>query len=162
MRSRTCSGSVGDVVAGDDGPARRSGASSVQSIAHGGGLAGAVRAEEAVDLARLDVEVDAVDGGEVAEAALEALHRDGGRGRVDSDVIHGGHSAGVYRSPSGRFDEKPGLPPSGWWSVVHWTDRRPGTHRPAAQTPGAVPSGVEVGDDLGEVTGVRAPGCSRG
>ena len=80
MRSRTRSRLGGDVVAGDDGPpaARRE-----QRAQHpdGGGLPGRVRPEEAVDLAGVDFEVEAVDGGEVAEAALEPVDRDRDLGR---------------------------------------------------------------------------------
>ena len=41
------------------------------------GLPAPVGAEEAEDLAARDVEVDAVHGGEVAEALGQAAHRDG-------------------------------------------------------------------------------------
>ena len=59
---------------------------------HGRGLAGAVRAEEAVDLAAFDVEVDAVDGLDVAEAARQI-------DRFDGRVPHGGHATrGVCRT----------------------------------------------------------------
>ena len=43
---------------------------------HRRGLAAAVRAEEAEDLAALDREADVVDGGEVAEAAGEVVRLD--------------------------------------------------------------------------------------
>ena len=43
---------------------------------HGGGLAAAVGAEEAEDLAALDGEADVVDGGEVAEAARQVARHD--------------------------------------------------------------------------------------
>ena len=51
----------GDVVAGDPGPPAGRQQQRAQHP-HGGGLAGAVGAEEAVDLARRHLEVDAVDG----------------------------------------------------------------------------------------------------
>ena len=54
---------------------------------HGGRLPGAVRAEEAVDLAAVDVEVDAVDGGHVAEGPGEALGDDRGRSPVGRVVV---------------------------------------------------------------------------
>jgi hypothetical protein len=59
-----------DVVAGD---ARRPGRGPQQrrEDPHGGRLARAVRPEEAVDLARRDLEVEPVDG---ADAALELAH----------------------------------------------------------------------------------------
>ena len=64
MLRRTCTGSVDDVVAGDRGGA---GGRLEQRRQHPqrGGLAGAVRAEEADDLALGDVEVDAVDGADL-------------------------------------------------------------------------------------------------
>src|SRR5262249_57359827 len=43
---------------------------------HRGGLAGAVRAEEAEDLAATDVEADVVDRGEIAEPAGEPFRDD--------------------------------------------------------------------------------------
>ena len=46
---------------------------------HRRGLAGAVRAEEAERLARRDVEVDRVDGGELAEPLRQAAGMDQGR-----------------------------------------------------------------------------------
>ena len=49
---------------------------------HRGGLAAAVRAQEAEDLAALDAEADVVDGGEVAEAAREPARLDGRRAVV--------------------------------------------------------------------------------
>ena len=61
-------GIAGHVVAGDESPAPRR---AQQGAEHADQrrLAGAVRAEEPVDLARGDLEVDAVDGPEVAELA---------------------------------------------------------------------------------------------
>ena len=66
---------VDDVVAGDG---RRACGRRQQRREHVDGrrLAGAVRAEEAVDLARLDQEVDAVDGEDVLEPAHEAFDLD--------------------------------------------------------------------------------------
>ena len=46
-------------------------------------LAGAVRPEQAEDLARLDRERDAVDGGDLAEPDDEVVDEDGG---LDEDV----------------------------------------------------------------------------
>jgi hypothetical protein len=60
-----------DVVAGDARGARRGGKEGGQHV-DGGGLPGAVRAEEAVNLARGDLEVDAVHG---ARAVLELAHQ---------------------------------------------------------------------------------------
>ena len=45
---------------------------------HGGGLAGAVGAEEADHLARIDVEGDAVDGDDAVEALGDAVEREEG------------------------------------------------------------------------------------
>ena len=63
------------VVAGHPGPPGGR-AQERGEHAHEGGLAGAVRPEEAEDLALLDDQVDAGDGGEVAEAPDEALRLD--------------------------------------------------------------------------------------
>jgi hypothetical protein len=75
MARRTASGSRCDVVAGDRrppavGPQQR------RQHPQGGRLAGAVRAEEAEDLAGGDVEGDVVDGDHVVEALRESLDLD--------------------------------------------------------------------------------------
>ena len=59
---------------------------------HGGGLAGAVGAEQAVDLAPVDGEVEAVDRGDLPEGAGEAAGGDGG---VVADSSARGDSAGA-------------------------------------------------------------------
>jgi len=73
-------GLVDDVVAGDGGAPRR-GAEQRAQHAHGGGLAGPVGAEEAVDLAARDRQVEAVDGVGLVEAARQRLGVDGGSAR---------------------------------------------------------------------------------
>jgi hypothetical protein len=66
----------GDVVAGHGRPAGR-GRQQGAEDADGGGLAGAVGAEEAVDLALADVEVESIDGGgHTVERANQAFRRD--------------------------------------------------------------------------------------
>ena len=60
--------------------------------ADGGRLAGAVRAEEAEDLAFLDVEVDAVDGADVGREAHERLGEDRGQRRL---YAYAGNVTGV-------------------------------------------------------------------
>ena len=75
MRSRTAPGSVDDVEAGDRRAAARRCEQRAQH-AHGGRLARAVGAEEAVDLAGRDVEVDAVHGLDVAELAYKRLRNE--------------------------------------------------------------------------------------
>jgi len=71
----------------------------------GGGLAGAVGAEEAEELARVDGEVDVIDGGEIPEAARE-------RGGLD-----GGRHVGIIVAGSGQLSvlrcQTP-YPPGGW------------------------------------------------
>ena len=61
----------GDVVAGDSGAAGGRAHEGAEDV-DGGGLAGAVRAEEAEYLALLHLEADVVDGGKGAEAFAEA------------------------------------------------------------------------------------------
>jgi hypothetical protein len=75
-----------------------------------GGLAGAVRAEEAVDLAGLDAQVDAVDGARpVLELADEALDLDPVRGRP----VHGDLTLASYLRVSTFFrDNFPRMPTS--------------------------------------------------
>ena len=80
MRSRTRSGSSGDVVAGDG----RASSGRLQERAehpHDSRLARAVRAQEPVDLALRDLEVDPVDRSLVPERPHQAPRADG-RGRV--------------------------------------------------------------------------------
>ncbi len=64
-----------DVVAGDSGAAAGRQQQRRQHP-HRRRLAGAVGSEEAVDLALVDLEVDALDGEDLAEGALEPLDRD--------------------------------------------------------------------------------------
>jgi hypothetical protein len=64
-----------DVVAGDGRPAGRRRQQGHEHV-HRRRLAGAVRAEEAVDLARLDPQVDTVDGDDVLEPTGETLDDD--------------------------------------------------------------------------------------
>ena len=71
MRRFTASGSRADVDAADRGGARRRPQQAAEH-ADGGGLAGAVAAEEAEDLAGAHVERHVVDGDEGAEPAREA------------------------------------------------------------------------------------------
>ena len=78
---RTICGSLDDVVAEDLGPAAV-GAQQGGEHADGGGLAGAVRAEHAVDGAGANGQVDAVDGAVVAEDLDEALGLHRGCGAV--------------------------------------------------------------------------------
>ena len=81
MRRRTSPGSVGDVEAGDRARAA-GGQQQGDEHAHGGRLAGAVGAEESVDLAGVDDEVDAVDGLHGAvELALQSANLDGAHAR---------------------------------------------------------------------------------
>jgi hypothetical protein len=86
-------GLAGDREAGDAGVA---GARGQQAAEHadGGGLARAVGAEVAEDLAAGDVKRDGVDGGEVAEAAGEVGDLDDGVGRL--------RHRGRLRGPGGR------------------------------------------------------------
>ncbi len=71
----------GDVVPGQPGPAA---GRPEQGREHVGGraLAGAVRAEEAEGFARMDLEVDGLDGGEGAEVLAESRHFDDGSCRA--------------------------------------------------------------------------------
>ena len=87
-------GLAGDVVSGDG---RAAGGGREQTGQHPdrGGLAGAVRAEEAEHLAGADVEGDAVDGGEGAEAARQI-------GDVDREVAALMPRACLPARPSGR------------------------------------------------------------
>ena len=79
-----------DVVAGD-GRASAGRAQQRHEHPHGGRLAGAVGPEEAVDLSRLDLQVDADDGLHAAlELALQA-----------HDFDRGGHRPGVYCGRNG-------------------------------------------------------------
>ena len=75
----TPSGSCADVDARARARVPPDGAQQAAHHADGRGLAGAVGAQEAEDLALLDVERDAVDGREVAEALGEAVELDRGR-----------------------------------------------------------------------------------
>ena len=70
-----------DVDAADDAPSRGRRQQAAQH-ADGRGLAGAVAAEEAEDLAAPHVEADAIDGDELAEAARQIAHLD--RAAVDA------------------------------------------------------------------------------
>ena len=63
------------------------------------GLAGAVGAEHAEDLAAADLEVDAVDGAQVAEGLDEAVGRDGQLGRGGGVRVHEHDSCGSPVSP---------------------------------------------------------------
>ncbi len=102
-------GMAGHVVAGDESPAPRR---AQQGAEHADErrLAGAVRAEEPVDLARGDGEVDAVDGPVVAELASDVLGDDGravhGRrgyraGQTPPDARHGDGPKRAARRPTG-------------------------------------------------------------
>ena len=73
---------VGDDVLAEDADAARLRGDRAGEHADRRGLAAAVGAEEAEDLAASHVEVDAVDGGEVAEALGQAAHGDGDVGGV--------------------------------------------------------------------------------
>ena len=81
-------GVLDDVEAGDGRLAARRRQQRAQHP-HGRRLAGAVRAEEAVDLAAPDLEVDAGDGVLVVEVADQGAGADGGV------VIVGGHGGGL-------------------------------------------------------------------
>ena len=72
---------VGVDRAAEEGRGALAGGEQAGQHLHGRRLAAAVRAEEAEDLAARDLEGDAVDRDEVAEAAGEALGRDGDLGR---------------------------------------------------------------------------------
>jgi hypothetical protein len=67
-------------VQAEDGQVTRRALRHRTDHAHRRGLARAVRAEETERLAGRDLEVDAVDGGEVAEALGEAVGGDDGCG----------------------------------------------------------------------------------
>ena len=86
MRRRTSPGSSTTSKPATVGRAARRGQQRAEHP-HGRRLAGAVRAEEAVDLAAPDLEVDAGDGVVVAEVADQGAGPDGGI------VIVGGHGA---------------------------------------------------------------------
>ena len=58
-----------------------------------GGLAGAVRSEEAGDRPRSQLEGEVVDGGHRAEAFGEAVQLDGGHGSAPSDRLGGDRRA---------------------------------------------------------------------
>ncbi len=105
-----------DVESGHGGSAAR-GLQQRGQHPHGGGLPRPVRTEEPEDLAPPDRQVDAVDGDEVAEAALEALgdddrlaqgrtgrgRRRGRRGRGRRRAVRGRHRRGAQRlaTPTG-------------------------------------------------------------
>ena len=82
---------VHDVVAGHAGRARGRRQQRRQHQ-HGGGLAGAVRSQEAVDLARVDVQVDTVDR---ARPLLELTDESVGLDRVRT--LHGDQATGRLR-----------------------------------------------------------------
>ena len=86
---------VDDVVPGDESPARGGREQGCENP-HRRRLAGAVRPEKAVDLARGDLHVDTVDGRDVAETARELLHEDGG-------FRHTHECTGGHRSRPGRL-----------------------------------------------------------
>ena len=77
-----------DVEAGD-GRTPAAGRQQRAQHPHGGRLAGAVGAEEAVDLAFGDLEIDVVDRGEAVELAHEALGADGDFAHGDSGSFGG-------------------------------------------------------------------------
>ena len=81
-------GLPGDVVAGHQ-PPPPGGSKQRAQHADQGRLAGAVGAQESVDLSRGDLEVDTGDGPEVAELPGDVF---GGDGRL-------GHERSRYRSP---------------------------------------------------------------
>ena len=97
-------GVVGDVVAGDDGSAAGGGDQGAEHPDHRG-LAGAVGAQEAVDLAGLDVEVDAGDGLGLAEATPQVLGGDGG---AHGSCRHGAAACAGWAAKS-----------AGWCCGVH-------------------------------------------
>ena len=72
-----CDG-VAPGIGAEDGRLAGGGAGEPEQDADGGGLPRAVRAEEAVDLAGFDVEVEAVEGGDLSVALDETLGVDDG------------------------------------------------------------------------------------
>ena len=70
-----------DIEAGH-GARAAAGAEDAAEHADGGRLARPVRAQEAEDLALLDLEADAIDGHEVAEPLFQVVDHDGGIARV--------------------------------------------------------------------------------
>src|SRR5262249_58662743 len=87
---------------------------------HGGrgGLAGAVGAEEPEQLARLDRERDAVDGGEVAEPLDQAVDLDGFR------PVRHDHDDSGYRPPDRARSSTPVI------------EHAPGRRAPPERAPG--------------------------
>ena len=82
-------GCVQQVQAGDLGAAA-GGRQQAAQHAEGGGLAGAVRPQQAEDFAALHGEADVVDRDESAEAAHQVVHFDGGRDCETPPPLEGG------------------------------------------------------------------------
>src|SRR5690606_3060890 len=67
--------------------------------ADGGGLAGTVRAEEAVDLRTRHIEIDAIDGNEMAEASRQSAGADHRR-------VHGSRTSTGMPAGSSSFSSR--------------------------------------------------------
>ncbi len=102
----------GDVGTGEDDRAAVARELAAE-LRHQGRLAGAVRADQGVDLAGVDVQVDAIGRDQPAEALLEAAHVEQRRGRRASCVMaataRGAASTG-RRSPGARTARPPAAP----------------------------------------------------
>ena len=85
---------VGGRIQSEDAELTRGGRRHAPDHAHGRALARAVRAEEAEDLARVDVHIDAVDRDEV----VEGLHEASGFDEVGTGI---GHGVSRYRPARG-------------------------------------------------------------
>ena len=111
---------VGHAVEAQDGGATPRREDEVQERPDGRRLAGAVGPEEAEDLAALDLQVEVLDGMDVAVVLGQALRQDGGRWRALAHVVHRPTALpGVGRS--GRIDPE-GLP-SRPGLTVRWLSR---------------------------------------
>ena len=66
-------------------------------------LAGAVAADEADDLARIEVDADAVDGVDAAERDADVAHLDERRRRLSAPALRGGGMSGRPRAARSRL-----------------------------------------------------------
>ena len=87
MLARTATGSRADVMAGDRGAAR-AGTNQRGQHVYRGGLAGAVRTEQAEELAGRDLELELVYGEHLAVAFGQRLRVDGGLQSCWAGIVH--------------------------------------------------------------------------
>ena len=116
-------------------------------------LAGAVRAEQAEDLALLDVEIDAAHRREIAVGLLQAANGDRLHSSSTSACAHGGN--GGSSPPASAATA---LPQSGWWPTTTTVSPRPAA---ASRTSTGVAPGARRSSTSGCAEPERLRGLAR-